>query len=347
MSIYCLVNQLCFVLQNLIYCLSFTDQTAPHQPIPRDIDDNTDLDVDENFSHHGSDAQPSNCSNVNKQLSTQNDVIGNVHENTAYTNKDNNSVLCDKELCEGTIKSSSCTRCKMSFTSMEELTSHCATHKTTVKHQCNMCDKRFSQKGHLMRHLRIHSGERPFQCAVCDKGFIQKYNLTIHSHVHSGERPFKCTLCDKQFKQKNTLTKHLFIHNGERPFQCTLCDKRFARKSNVTSHLRVHIGERPFQCTLCDKRFKHKNSLTAHLRVHNGERPFQCTFCEKRFKRKGDLTTHLRIHSGERPFQVRAELRKCEQDSANDNTKTQPKVLEAIQMDVIAPLPPSQQPLCS
>ena len=62
---------------------------------------------------------------MNKQLSTQDDVIGNVHENTAYTIEDHNSVLCDKELCEGTIKSFSCTRCKMNFTSMEELTSHC------------------------------------------------------------------------------------------------------------------------------------------------------------------------------------------------------------------------------
>ena len=53
--------------------------------------------------------QPANCSNANKQLSTQDDVIVNIHKNTAYTNEDHNSVLCDKELCEGTIKSFSCT----------------------------------------------------------------------------------------------------------------------------------------------------------------------------------------------------------------------------------------------
>ena len=118
--------------------------------------------MDEKPSHHGSDEQPANCSNVNKQLSTQDDVIGNVHKNTAYTNKDHNSVLCDKELCEGTIKSFSCTRCKMSFTSMEELTSHCAIHKTTVKHQCNVCDKSFTRKSSFTRLLGLHSGEHPF-----------------------------------------------------------------------------------------------------------------------------------------------------------------------------------------
>ena len=84
--------------------------------IPRDIDDSTDPDVDdEKASHCRSDVQPTNCSNVNKQISTQDDVIGNVHKNTAYTNEDHNSVLCDKE---GVIKSFTCTRCEMHFTSM-------------------------------------------------------------------------------------------------------------------------------------------------------------------------------------------------------------------------------------
>ena len=143
--------------------------------IPRDIDNSTDPDVDdENPSHCGSDVQPTNYSNVNKQLSTQDDVIVNVHENTDYTNEDHNSVLCDKELCEGTIKSFSCTRCEMSFTSLEELTSHCATHKTVVEHQCHVCEKSFARKGHLTVHLRIHSGERPFKCKVCVKSFKEK-----------------------------------------------------------------------------------------------------------------------------------------------------------------------------
>ena len=55
--------------------------------IPRDIDDSTEPDVDdEKSSHRGSDVQPANCSNVNKQLSTQDDVILNIPDNTAYTN---------------------------------------------------------------------------------------------------------------------------------------------------------------------------------------------------------------------------------------------------------------------
>ena len=232
------------------YCLSFTDQTASHQTTPRDIDDNTDPDVDEKPSHHGSDEQTANCINVDKQLSTQDDVIGNVYDNSAYSNKDHNSVLCDKELCEGTIKSFSCTRCKMSFTSMEELTSHCATHKTTVKHQCNVCEKSFTWKSDLTKHLRIHSGERPHQCTLCDKRFTQKTNLTTHLLVHSGERPFQCNVCDKRFTHKRYLTGHLLVHSGERPFQCTVCDKRFTQKGNL-SNIYVHTVKNFHSIVLC------------------------------------------------------------------------------------------------
>ena len=149
-------------------------------------------------------------------------MIGNVHENTAYTNKDHNSVLCDKELCEETIKSFFCTRCKMSFTSMEELTSHCSTHKTTVKYKYKVCDKSFTQKSSLTKHLRVHSGERPFQCTVCAKRYTQKIGLTTHLRIHSGERPFQCTVYDKRFKQKGDLSSHLHIHSGGRSFLCTV-----------------------------------------------------------------------------------------------------------------------------
>ena len=211
--------------------------------IPRDIDDSTDPDVDdEKRSHGGSDVQPANCSNVNKQLSTQDDVIGNVHENTAYTNEDHNSVLCDKELCEGTIKSFSCTRCEMSFTSMEELTSHCEKHKSVATHKCHVCEKSFAWKSSLTKHLRIHSGEL-FQCEVCDKSFTHKSTLTYHLRTHSGERSLQCEICAKRFRRKSHLTTHLLTHSGERPFQCEICAKTFTQKSNLIRHQRIHSGD--------------------------------------------------------------------------------------------------------
>ena len=199
--------------------LSSTDSRTSRLMIPRDIDDSTDPDVDDEKSSHGvSDEQPANCSHVNKQLSTEDDVIGNVHENTAYTNKGHNSVLCDMELCEGTIKSFSCILCEMHFTSIEELTSHCQTHKSAATHKCHVCEKSLLWKGSLTRHLRIHSGERPFHCDLCDKRFTGKSDLTRHLRMHSGERPYQCEVCEKRFTRKNNLRTHLQIHNSERPF---------------------------------------------------------------------------------------------------------------------------------
>ena len=227
-----------------VFVLSSTDSRTSRVMTPRDIDDSTDPDVDdEKPSHRGSDVQPANCRNVNKQLSTQDDVILNVHKNTAYTNEDHNSVLCDKELCEGTIKSFSCTRCEMHFTSMEELTSHCGKHKTVVTHKCTVCEKSFTSKRNLTTHLRIHSGERPYQCEVCDKRLITKSHLITHLRTHSNERQYQCDLCDNSFTQKSSLTTHLRIHSGERPFQCEVCYKTFTQKSNLIRHQRIHSGD--------------------------------------------------------------------------------------------------------
>ena len=241
--------------------------------LPNDIDDNidnTDPDVDdEKLYHCGSDVQRTNCSNVNKQLSTQDDVIVNVHENTAHTNEDHNSVLCDEELCEGTIKSFSCTRCEMSFTSMEELISHCEKHKTAATYQCHVCEKCFAHKGNLTVHLRIHSD--PFKCDVCDKRFKHKRNLKTHLRMHIEERPFQCDVCGKRFKQKYSSTRHQRIHSEEQPFKCGVCDLRFLWKGTLTRHLKMHSEERPFECDVCDKRFILKSSLTVHLKIHSRE----------------------------------------------------------------------------
>ena len=240
----------------IVSCIvSSIDSRTSCPVIPHYIDDSTDPDVvDEKPSYRGSDVQPTNYSNVNKQLSTQDDVIVNVHENTAYTNEDHNSVLCDKEFCGGTIKSFSCTRCEMSFTSLEELTSHCETHKTAATHKCHVCEKSLTSKGNLTKHLRIHSGERPFKCDVCDKSFTQKYTLKahylrihrsiLHCETHKTAATHKCDVCEKSFTQKSSFTRHLRIHSGERPFKCDICDKSFTQKPSLKSHYqRIHSGE--------------------------------------------------------------------------------------------------------
>ena len=153
-------NDLCFVVKLSVHgsFFFFTGSRTSRPMIQRDINDSIGPDVDdEKPSPRGSDVQQTKCSIVNKQLSTEDNMIGNVHENIVYTNKDYNSVLRDKESCEGTIKSFSCTRCEMNFTSMEELTLNCETHKTAVEHQCHVCEKTFATVCSLAKHQQIHS----------------------------------------------------------------------------------------------------------------------------------------------------------------------------------------------
>ena len=207
--------------------------------VPRDIYDSTGPDVDdEKPSHRGFDVQPANCSRVNKQLSTQDDVIVNVHENIAYIEEDHNYSLYHKEMSKGTTKSFSYTRCKMQFTSMEQLISHCETHKTAATYKCHVCDKSFVYNGSLTKHLRIHSGERPCKGAVCDKSFVYNGSLTRHLWIHNGKR-YKCDACDKLFVCKSGLVDHLRIHTGEWP--------SFLRKGDLTNHQQIHNDERPIK----------------------------------------------------------------------------------------------------
>ena len=51
-----------------------------------------------------------------------------VHENTAYTNEDDNSVLCDKELCEEVMNSFPC----KGFVTNSDLKRNLANHHLSV-----------------------------------------------------------------------------------------------------------------------------------------------------------------------------------------------------------------------
>ena len=91
--------------------------------------------VDEKFSHCRSDVELPHCSNNNKQLSTQDDVIVDVHENTS--SMDDSSILGNDQFYERppSNKSFSCTQCEICFMSIEELTSHfCVVHKESAIH---------------------------------------------------------------------------------------------------------------------------------------------------------------------------------------------------------------------
>ena len=285
----------------------------------------------EKFSHCRSDVELPHCSNNNKQLSTQDDVIVDVHENTSSL--DDSSILCNDQFYERppSNKSFSCTQCEISFMSIEELTSHCVVHKEATIHQYRNCDKTMTAKDYTM----AYNGEHPFQlhgsadgvphkdlsqtsaksfsCTRCDIRFMSIEALTSHcsSSPHKEKtlklqlraQFFPCNVCNKKFATKSTLKQHARIHTGECPFQCNVCNKKFAFRSTLNQHARIHTGECPFQCSVCNKKFTFKSTLKKHALIHTGDCPFQCGVCNKKFAFKSTLKQHARIHTGERPFQ--------------------------------------------
>nr|XP_055062521.1 zinc finger protein 501-like isoform X2 [Misgurnus anguillicaudatus] len=235
-----------------------------------------------------------------------------------------------------------CSRCEMTFTTVQEQRRHSNVHRE--KRHCELCSKVYISYSGLKHHMLTHSGERPFHCTECDMRFRSRNVLVTHKRTHTGEKPYKCPHCEMRFTQKPCLKKHVFLHTNERPYQCSECgktfrdsvclkthqkihyekqyecshcDKRFCHKSQLTSHQRVHTGEKPYLCSQCGKSFSCSSSLRDHQRVHTGEKPYQCNVCGKSFTKHYNLSSHRRTHTGERPY-------KC---SLCENTFTQAVLL--------------------
>jgi uncharacterized C2H2 Zn-finger protein len=87
-------------------------------------------------------------------------------------------------------KSFSCSICKQSFKTHENLKKHVSEHSIVAeKHACDICDKTFTRKDTLQQHINIvHLKEDvSFPCQFCGQEFTRKHNLTRHERrVHGG-----------------------------------------------------------------------------------------------------------------------------------------------------------------
>ncbi|OAF66214.1 hypothetical protein A3Q56_06049 [Intoshia linei] len=233
-----------------------------------------------------------------------------------------------------------CEKCKLLFTSQENLDEHKKDHKQSKgkpQYKCERCVESFNLKTHLSAHIiKAHINEKKFQCHYdgCYKGFMLETELEIHLDSHGGSNiPYICQFCNESFVAKYHLEQHYEIHqyqetdikickicnlkfrkrldlqchvknahSEEKPFNCTFCGKKFITRSRLTEHIRSHTGEKPFKCTECSWAFASASNLKQHIKCHKGFKPYKCQHCHLSFSTRGNLKQHMHCHTGEKPF---------------------------------------------
>nr|XP_055073192.1 zinc finger protein 883-like [Misgurnus anguillicaudatus] len=196
-----------------------------------------------------------------------------------------------------------CEKCgKNLFAPTSTINNHMKTHSDEKLFHCSECNKYFSNNGNLVAHKRTHTGEKPYKCPHCEKRFSNPSYIKIHVRLHTNERPYQCSECGKTFTVLESLKSHKRTHSEEKPYQCSYCDKRVSYKSHLISHERIHTGEKPYLCSHCGKSFSNPTAFGFHQRVHTGDKPHPCDVCEKSFSRHDHLVRHQRIHTRERLY---------------------------------------------
>lgn len=114
------------------------------------------------------------------------------------------------------------------------------------------------------------SGLQKYKCSMCNQELTERATLRRHiKAVHAREKPYRCDHCDYKCASTGSLYKHLKIHTGEKPHVCHVCNWRFVEKCKLKRHMKVHTRER-YPCAHCGHQARTIATLNKHMkRVHN------------------------------------------------------------------------------
>ncbi|CAI9739536.1 PR domain zinc finger protein 15-like isoform X1 [Octopus vulgaris] len=194
-----------------------------------------------------------------------------------------------------------CFKCRRSFAVEEALKEHECTplaeessKENDNKLTCRVCKKTFSNLQHLNNHEATHT--TTYECDICLKGFNRNEELNWHKRLCMSQAIIKregfvaCGQCEAKFTDAKEYRDHFQKHTH--PFDCSRCGKRFVKRGSLQTHSchKLLDGDEA-RCEICLKTFRSDKYLSRHQIIH-GEPQFKCEVCNKMFYRKDYLNDH-------------------------------------------------------
>ena len=113
-----------------------------------------------------------------------------------------------------------CMKCDHRFKSVSELSNHCENSHDELdsnKFSCSVCKMTFETWNDLNKHDGTH---KSFDCVVCEYKSESEEELQTHLLSHRGEKQYACCECDRKFENKDQLLTHEIEH---KPYACPDC----------------------------------------------------------------------------------------------------------------------------
>ncbi|XP_046398950.1 uncharacterized protein LOC124165546 [Ischnura elegans] len=150
-------------------------------------------------------------------------------------------------------------------------------------YSCSKCGLSFLTMDNLKQHLKRHK-KRRWCCNIknCSQAFSTKHELLAHiSGPHVDEKSFKCHLCDYSGKNLPALIRHKKVHEIQPTEKCETCSQVF-KKGNLRRHMKIHGKNDLYHCPFCSFTSYYLTSVHRHVTnsgLHPDKMLYNCPFC--------------------------------------------------------------------
>ena len=169
-----------------------------------------------------------------------------------------------------------CKKCKMDFSTSEELNNHqrkCLDNPWNLK--CPECKSPNWCSGEaLSKHSAEIHRQYLYVCDDCGTIFKNDASLGAHKKTHGPDaKLFKCNHCEKTFLQKVGMFNHMLNAHGDTSVphnNCGYCDYKCWGITQLNAHINsVHTKEKVYSCKICNYTSFKSHNISKHMKkVH-------------------------------------------------------------------------------